>query len=136
LVATAMDFARDRSSGIRPSNFLSIFVCIARRIRSSNKGPHFYYVQNNCVRATQLAEIFVAVNLTSPRRLFTVNIWISNSGFLLACVLVTIGNPPCLPRYCSGLSACLGTLAPNPLSPLTLFLRRDGCLNQMDQYLS
>ncbi|KAK3835395.1 MAG: hypothetical protein JOS17DRAFT_788451 [Linnemannia elongata] len=54
LVTTAMDYARNRSS---TSNFLSIFICIARRVRSSGKGPHYYYVQGD----SDILPVFLAI---------------------------------------------------------------------------
>ncbi|KAF9539331.1 hypothetical protein EC957_005553 [Mortierella hygrophila] len=57
LVTTATHFARNRSSKIYASNFLSIFICIARKIQSSDKGTHYYYVEDD----SEILPVFIAI---------------------------------------------------------------------------
>ncbi|KAG9064383.1 hypothetical protein KI688_003571 [Linnemannia hyalina] len=57
LVTTAIDYAGYRSSKVYASNFLSIFICIARKVQSSQKGAHFYYVQDD----SEILPVFLAI---------------------------------------------------------------------------
>ncbi|KAF9322683.1 hypothetical protein BGZ91_004127 [Linnemannia elongata] len=59
LATTAIDFARiKRLRCVNTNkNFLSIFICIARKIQSSQKGIHYYYVQDD----SDILPVFLAI---------------------------------------------------------------------------
>lgn len=138
LVTTAMDYARNRSS---TSNFLSIFICIARRVRSSGKGPHYYYVQGDSVSCGSVVLVRFSRPKLPPFSLLT------NWNMLCAAVYNRIfsqfslrlfesehmhGHPRPLKRllYLSRLSLCLCALMATWTSLINIWAKicaRLGC---------